>query len=215
MERPTRTQPARRGRAGKLEDARDDARDCTRCDLYKHATQTVFGDGPARARLMFVGEQPGDEEDKTGTPFVGPAGRLLRAAFAEAGIDEQDVYITNAVKHFKFEERGKRRIHKRPNTAEINACRFWLEVEIGAVQPEILVALGATAAASILGKGVSVLRDRGKLLPSPFPQVTHVTVTTHPAAILRAPDSTARAEARSRFVEDLRAIKKLLAKASH
>lgn len=161
---------------------------------------------------MFVGEQPGDEEDKTGTPFVGPAGRLFRAALAEAGIDEADVYITNAVKHFKFEERGKRRIHKRPNTAEVNACRFWMDVEIGAVQPEILVALGATAAASILGKGVSVLRDRGRLLPLPFPQVTHVTVTTHPAAILRAPDSAARAEARARFVEDLGAIKKLLAK---
>ena len=160
---------------------------------------------------MLVGEQPGDEEDKAGAPFGGPAGRLLRAALAEAGIDEAEVYITNAVKHFKWEERGKRRIHKRPNTAEINACRFWLEVEIGAVQPEVLVALGATAAASILGKGISVLRDRAKRLPSPFAQVPTVTVTTHPAAILRAPDPDARAEALAHFVADLKAIKKMLA----
>jgi uracil-DNA glycosylase family protein len=177
---------------------------CRRCDLWKHATQTVFGEGPTGARLMFVGEQPGDVEDRAGRPFVGPAGELLRDALEEAGIDPAGVYLTNAVKHFKWEPRGKRRIHKRPNSAETIACRYWLEAEIAQVKPHAIVALGATAAGVLIGPAARVMRDRARPFPSSLAPL--VTLTVHPSSILRAPDSAARAKARAQFVSDLRAI---------
>jgi uracil-DNA glycosylase len=183
-------------------------RDCRRCDLYKRATQAVFGSGSAHAKVMFVGEQPGDQEDLAGEPFVGPAGRLLRGALEEAGIDPAAVYLTNAVKHFKWVERGKRRIHERPNREEILACRIWLEEEVRLVKPAVIVALGATAAATLLGSGPRVLRDRGKSFPSPLAPL--VTLTVHPSSILRAPDAVAREQARLAFVRDLVGIAKRL-----
>ena len=187
-----------------LREIRGDASMCTRCDLYRRATQTVFGEGPERARLMLVGEQPGDVEDRVGRPFVGPAGQLLRDALGEAGIDPDDVYMTNAVKHFKWSERGKRRIHEKPNRLEIAACRVWLEQEIEAVHPAVIVALGATAAADLFGPSVRVTRDRGKRIDSDL--APFVTVTVHPSSILRSTDEVARREARRAFVDDLRAI---------
>jgi uracil-DNA glycosylase len=180
---------------------------CKRCDLWKSGTQTVFGEGPARAELMLVGEQPGDVEDRRGEPFVGPAGQLLRKALAEAGIDQRRVYFTNAVKHFKWTPRGKRRIHERPNHEEVLACHLWLEAEIAQVKPRILVALGATAAAALLGSTVRVTRDRAQPLDSPLADI--VTVTVHPSSILRSPDSESRAAAFARFVDDLRRIVRL------
>jgi uracil-DNA glycosylase len=177
---------------------------CTRCDLYKRATQTVFGKGPAHARLMLVGEQPGDVEDREGEPFVGPAGALLRHAIAEAGIDIGDVYLTNAVKHFKWKPQGKRRLHERPNYEEVLACRLWLDGEIQQVRPAVVVALGATAARALLGSAVRVTRDRVKKFATDFAPT--VTMTVHPSAILRAPDASARAEALARFTADLRTI---------
>lgn len=183
---------------------KDEAKACRRCDLWKHATQTVFGAGPVNAELMLVGEQPGDAEDRAGEPFVGPAGRLLREALDEAGIDPASVYLTNAVKHFKFEERGKRRIHKRPRGDEIAACRVWLDEEIARVRPRAIVALGATAAGVVIGPAAKVTRDRAKPFTSPLASL--VTLTVHPSAILRAPDSAARAEGRRQLVADLRAI---------
>jgi DNA polymerase len=176
--------------------------------LFARATQTVFGQGPPGAALMLVGEQPGDAEDRAGEPFVGPAGRLLRDALAEAGVDDRRVYLTNAVKHFKWVERGKRRIHERPNREEVLACRLWLEGEIETVRPDAIIALGSTAAAAVVGPSVRVTRDRGRLFPSPLARF--VTVTVHPSAILRAPDSAARAEGRRRLVADLRAIARRL-----
>jgi DNA polymerase len=191
-------------RESEIDKARHAAETCRRCDLWKRATQTVFGEGPAKARLMFVGEQPGDVEDREGEPFVGPAGRLLREALAEAGIDVRSIYLTNAVKHFKWTERGKRRIHEKPNREEILACRHWLDAEIAAIKPVVLVALGAIAASVIAGSGTRVLRDRGKPIDSPLARF--VTVTVHPSSILRAPDAEARAAARKAFVKDLRTI---------
>jgi uracil-DNA glycosylase len=181
-----------------------EAQKCRRCELWKRGTQTVFGEGPAPARLMLVGEQPGDAEDRAGAPFVGPAGQLLREALIEAGIDIREVYLTNAVKHFKWTPRGKRRIHERPNRLEISACRVWLEQEIALVKPKAIVALGATAAGAILGSAARVMRDRAKPFPSPLAKL--VTLTVHPSSILRAPDSAARAAARRDFVRDLRTI---------
>jgi len=183
---------------------RRDAEGCRRCDLWRAATQTVFGAGPVRARIMFVGEQPGDVEDRAGEPFVGPAGQLLREALDEAGVDLADVYLTNAVKHFKFEPRGKRRIHKRPTEAESLACRVWLDAEIALVRPRAIVALGATAAKAVIGPSARVMRDRTKAFPSPLAPL--VTLTVHPSSILRAPDAQARAKARAAFVADLRTI---------
>ncbi len=194
----------RRGPSHAWTRAREEAAGCRRCGLWKHATQTVFGEGAVPARIMFVGEQPGDAEDRAGTPFVGPAGRLLREALAEAGIDPAGIYLTNAVKHFKWEPRGKRRIHKRPDAAEVLACRIWLEAEIAHVAPQAIVALGATAAQALLGRAVRVTRDRGRLIPSRLAPL--LTVTVHPSSILRAPDSAARAAARRAFVKDLRWI---------
>jgi DNA polymerase len=191
-----------------LSDLRKEARGCRRCNLWKNATQTVFGAGPARAKLMLVGEQPGDQEDLAGAPFVGPAGQLLRTALVEAGIDPDSVYLTNAVKHFKWRKQGKRRIHERPRSEEILACHLWLESEIAAVRPRVLVALGATAAAALLGSAVRVTRDRGRYFPSPLAPA--VTLTVHPSSILRAPDPERRREAHRQFVRDLRAIARRL-----
>jgi DNA polymerase len=186
-----------------LASVREIAAGCKACDLYKRGTQTVFGEGPRTADLMLVGEQPGDAEDLEGLPFVGPAGRLLDKALAEAGIERKRVYDTNVVKHFKWEPRGKRRIHAKPNAAEIGACRPWLEVEIALVRPRVLVCLGATAAQALLGRSFKVSRQRGELITSPLAPV--VTATVHPSSILRAPDETRREEMR-RFVHDLKKI---------
>ena len=188
---------------------RETARGCKACDLYKLGTQTVFGEGPRRAQIMMVGEQPGDAEDLAGLPFVGPAGKLLDRALEEAGIDRGIVYVTNVVKHFKWEPRGKRRIHSKPNSAEIAACRPWLETEIALVKPRILVCLGATAAQALLGKTFKVSRQRGELIPSPLAPVA--TATVHPSSILRAPDER-RGDEMARFVADLRRISAELAR---
>jgi DNA polymerase len=198
-ERPKPSSPRRT-----LSVVRREAKVCRRCELWKRGTQTVFGDGRAGARLMLVGEQPGDAEDLEGKPFVGPAGRLLRQALEEAGIDLRDVYLTNAVKHFKWEPRGKRRIHKKPRHSEVEACHVWLEEEIALVKPQAIVALGATAAEAVIGPEARVTRDRTKPFPSPLAPL--VTLTVHPSSILRAPDSETRAAERAHFVDDLRAI---------
>jgi len=187
-----------------LASVRKAAKGCRACDLYKRGTQTVFGEGPARARLMLVGEQPGDAEDLDGHPFVGPAGKLLDRALADAGIDRTIVYLTNVVKHFKWEPRGKRRIHAKPNGAEIGACRPWLETEIALVKPRILVCLGATAAQALLGPGFKVTRQRGTFVPSAL--APHVTATVHPSSILRAPDEESRRRELRLFVRDLRRV---------
>src|SRR2546423_2607792 len=163
---------------------------CKACDLWKTGTQTVFGEGPSRAKILFVGEQPGDREDRAGHPFVGPAGMLLDWALVEAGIDRGEVYVTNAVKHFKWEPRGKRRIHKKPRASEIEACKPWLEAEIAVVKPELVVCLGATAAQALLGKGFSVLRQRGEVLQSAV--APRVMATVHPSSLLRATDDDER-----------------------
>ena len=181
---------------------RDDAKNCRACDLYKHATQAVFGEGPAKATVMLIGEQPGDAEDLSGHPFVGPAGQLLDRALADAGIDRRAVYLTNAVKHFKFEPRGKRRIHKKPRASEIAACRPWLDAEIALVKPRVIVCLGATAAQALLGKSFKVTAHRGVFVPSPL--APRVLATVHPSSILRAPDAEARRTEMRRFVSDLR-----------
>jgi DNA polymerase len=194
--------------ARRVEALRTRAATCRRCPLWRHATQTVFGEGALRPRLMLVGEQPGDVEDRDGHPFVGPAGRLLREVLGEIGIDAADVYLTNSVKHFKFETRGKRRIHEKANREEILACRMWLEEELAVVRPSVLVALGATAASALFGPAVKVMRDRGKPVASTLAPMASVTV--HPASILRAPGRAARHDARARFAADLRAILKRL-----
>jgi len=183
---------------------REIARGCKACHLHRRGTQTVFGDGPRRATIMLVGEQPGDAEDLAGHPFVGPAGRLLDQALEEAGIDRRRVYVTNVVKHFKWEPRGKRRIHAKPNTAEIGACRPWLDAEIALVRPMVLVCLGATAAQALLGRDFKVTRQHGELVESPL--ADFVTATVHPSSILRAPDDRSRRDAMRAFVDDLRTV---------
>jgi DNA polymerase len=187
---------------------RDEARGCRACDLYKQATQTVFGEGPARAGLMLIGEQPGDAEDLSGHPFVGPAGQLLDRALADAGIDRGVVYLTNVVKHFKFETRGKRRIHKKPRASEIGACRPWLDREIALVKPRVIVCLGATAAQALLGSAFRVTRQRGVFVASPL--APRVLATVHPSSILRAPDDEARRREMKQFTDDLRAAARAL-----
>ena len=196
------------GSPRKLAALRKQAAGCRRCDLWKRGTQTVFGDGPPGARVMLVGEQPGDQEDLAGEPFVGPAGQLLRASLVEAGLDPEEVYLTNAVKHFKWEPRGKRRIHEKPNREEVLACRMWLNEEIETVKPQMIVALGATAAGTLLGSAAKVTRDRGKFFDSTLAPL--VTLTVHPSSILRAPDSAARQLAREQFVDDLKSIARKL-----
>jgi uracil-DNA glycosylase len=196
--------PARRT----LRTLRDASSDCRGCDLWERGTQTVFGEGAVHAKVMFVGEQPGDREDIEGRPFVGPAGQLLDRSLERAGIDRDEVYITNVVKHFKWEPRGKRRIHKKPNLEEITACRPWLDAELGLVEPEILVCLGATAAQALLGPSFRVTKQRGTFVDCPLAPA--VTATVHPSSILRAPDEAARREAYAAFVADLRVVAKLL-----
>lgn len=190
-----------------------DARKCTRCHLYKFATQTVFGEGPLDAAMMFVGEQPGDQEDLAGRPFVGPAGALFDAALEKAGIDRSTVYVTNAVKHFKFVARGKRRIHNKPDAGEIAACRWWIEHERELVRPAVTVALGATAARSLLGKTVTIssVRDR----PIALAEGGECWVTVHPSYLLRMPDAERRREERARFLRDLKRIKERAAELGH
>jgi uracil-DNA glycosylase family protein len=191
-----------------LVSVRDAARDCRACDLWKLGTQMVFGEGTRRAEIMLVGEQPGDQEDISGHPFVGPAGKMLDRALAEAGIDRGTVYVTNVVKHFKWEPRGKRRIHKKPNSAEITACRPWLETEIELVKPRALVCLGATAAQALLGASFKVTAHRGEFIASPLAPL--VLATVHPSSLLRAPDEETRRQETARFIEDLRTVVKRL-----
>ena len=188
------------------------AQKCKGCELYRNATQAVLGEGPPTARILMVGEQPGDKEDLAGKPFVGPSGALLDRALADAGIDRSDVYITNAVKHFKFEERGKRRIHKKPSETEVVACRPWLDAEMACVHPEVVVCLGATAARALIGKQHRVLRDRGLFVAHPMAK--NLTATVHPSAILRAPDPEQRRAAYDNFVKDLKAVRQKLKSAA-
>lgn len=185
---------------------------CQACDLWKNATQTVFGEGSAVAKIMLIGEQPGDQEDLSGRPFVGPAGRILQDAMLQAGIDPDDVYLTNVVKHFRWSraQRGKRRIHKKPRQSEIDACRPWLDAEMESLRPDILVCLGATAAKALLGKTFSIRRQRGELVPSPL--APYVLATTHPSAILRSPDPGSRHEEMRALVADLRIVERLFRK---
>jgi uracil-DNA glycosylase len=190
-----------------LKALREAVQDCRGCDLYRDATQAVFGEGPAKARLMLIGETPGDHEDLEGEPFVGPAGGVLRKALVEAGIEVDDAYLTNAVKHFKWRPRGKRRLHMTPRVGEMNACRPWLEAEVDAVGPEAIVALGATATCSLFGTKVKVMKDRGTLLESDLAKIAAVTI--HPSAVLRAADD--RAEAFDSLVADLKVVAGALA----
>jgi len=189
---------------------REQARSCTACDLYKRGTQTVFGEGKPSARIVLVGEQPGNEEDLSGRPFVGPAGRLLDEAMAKADMDRREVYITNIVKHFKWkgEEGGKRRIHERPRQDEVEACRPWFDKELWIVRPEVLVCLGVTAANAVMGRAITIRSVRGRALVSSYGLPTFVTV--HPSAILRMPDRTVRQAEMRRFVADLRRARRAL-----
>ncbi|HLI01730.1 MAG TPA: UdgX family uracil-DNA binding protein [Acidimicrobiales bacterium] len=197
-------------RAVALEDARRRAEGCQACELWRNATQTVFGEGRPGAPLMLVGEQPGDREDLAGHPFVGPAGRVLDEALAEAGIEREDAYVTNAVKHFKWTARGKRRIHGKPNRQEVTACRPWLAAELAAVGPEVVVALGATAAQALLGPAFRLTQHRGEDLAGTG-IAPHVLATAHPSSVLRVPDPAGRAEARAALVADLAVAARLLA----
>src|SRR5215471_16148142 len=195
---------------GTLAQLRDAAQRCQGCELYRNATQAVLGEGPSGARIVMVGEQPGDKEDLAGKPFVGPAGALLDRALQDAGIARSDVYITNAVKHFKFEERGKRRIHKKPSDTEIVACRPWLDAELSCLHAEILVCLGATAARALIGKQHRLLQERGKFFA--HTAAPSITATVHPSAILRAPTPEQRHSSYEAFVADLKAVRQKLEK---
>jgi DNA polymerase len=196
--------------AKSISELREEARGCQDCPLWANATQTVFGTGDPHARVMLVGEQPGDEEDRKGLPFVGPAGRLLDRALEAAGVDREHLYVTNAVKHFKWQLRGKRRLHKTPAQREIDACRQWLEREIAAVKPRVIDALGATAARAVIGKDFKVSLMRGKLVDSPLAPC--VFATFHPSALLRLRDESEREAAFERLVNDLKLINKALNK---
>ena len=211
---PTKTneyaRPATPPDSSSLSTVRDAAQDCTACHLYKHATQTVFGEGPKKAPIMLVGEQPGDYEDVAGKPFVGPAGKIMDRALEEAGIDRKTVYVTNAVKHFKWNPRGKRRIHQKPNSREVAACRPWLEAELRIVRPKLLVVLGSTAGQAIFGPSFRVTRERGKVLSSKF--APKVVATVHPSSLLRQPDEESRHREYARFVSDLRIAVKAAAR---
>jgi DNA polymerase len=192
-----------------LSKIRKEAETCTDCPLYKHATQVVFGEGPAHAKIVIVGEQPGDQEDLAGKPFVGPAGQMLNKALDEAGIEREKVYITNAVKHFKFEPRGKRRIHSKPNTAEIKICHQWVSREIEAIRPDFVIALGATAAQSLMGKAVPIGKSRGQELR--WADGQRGLITVHPSYLLRLPDEAAKEAEYKKFVHDLKVAAKLAA----
>ena len=185
-----------------LAKVRDDAAGCRPCPLWKDATQTVFGEGPQNATIMLVGEQPGDKEDLAGKPFVGPAGQMLDRALEEAGVDRSKAYVTNAVKHFKYVQRGKIRLHQKPNTMEIKACRQWYEREVSAIRPELVVALGATAAHSVFGKATPINKNRGRVIE--LGEGPHALVTVHPSYLLRRPDADAKASEYKRFVADLK-----------
>jgi DNA polymerase len=191
-----------------LAELRVEATTCKACDLWKNATQIVFGAGAEHAKILFVGEQPGDQEGIQGTPFVGPAGQLLDTALQEAGIDRTETYVTNAVKHFKWEPRGKRRLHKKPNSAEIAACRPWLDAEIAAVKPQVIVCLGATASQALLGKNFRVTQHRGELKESAL--APFIMATVHPSSILRAPDEATRHTEMERFVRDLKKLARFM-----
>src|SRR6185312_787219 len=184
------------------------ARDCRACPLWKTGTQTVFGEGSRHAKVIFVGEQPGNDEDLAGKPFVGPAGKLLDKALVEAGIDRDEVYVTNTVKHFKWEPKGKRRIHKKPNGREIAACRPWLEAELEVLKPKVLVCLGATAAQALLGKEFRVSQQRGQFVESELAE--HAVATVHPSSILRAPDEETRHAEMARFIADLKKVARVI-----
>ena len=184
------------------------ASDCRGCDLYKNATQTVFGEGPAKATVMLVGEVPGDQEDRQGRPFVGPAGRILQSALDEAGISRATVYVTNAVKHFKWEPQGKRRKHKKPLASEIAACRPWLTAELQVTRPKIIVCLGVTAAESVLARRIRLQEERGRFLSAAF--APNILVTAHPSAILRSPEKEQRDAEYLRFVKDLKLVQRRL-----
>jgi uracil-DNA glycosylase family protein len=198
--------------AENLRTLREQAADCRACHLWKGATQTVFGEGPQQARIMLVGEQPGDKEDLAGKPFVGPAGQMLDRALEEAGIDRSKVYVTNAVKHFKFVPRGKIRLHQKPNTSEIRACRQWYERELASIQPDLVVAMGATAAQSVFGKITPINKNRGRLID--LDGGVRALVTVHPSYLLRLPDDDARAREYARFVDDLKIAAGLLKKSA-
>jgi uracil-DNA glycosylase len=189
---------------------REAAADCKGCDLWERGTQTVFGEGARHAEVMFIGEQPGNEEDLTGHPFVGPAGRLFNDALEEAGIDRRKTYVTNVVKHFKWEPRGKRRIHKKPNSREISACRPWLKAEINLVKPNVIVCLGATAAQALLGPKFKVSKQRGKFIESTL--APYIMATVHPSSILRAPDNETRHIEKRRFIDDLKRLAGVISK---
>jgi uracil-DNA glycosylase len=193
-----------------LKTLREAAADCRGCPLWRDATQTVFGAGPRKAELVLVGEQPGDREDLEGEPFVGPAGRVLAQALEGAGIERDAVYLTNAVKHFKWRARGKRRLHQTPRAGEVEACKPWLEAELEAVRPTALLALGATAAKALYGSSVRVTRDRGRLLDSPLAPIAALTI--HPSAILRLRDHDERDDALGDLIEDLRLVKRAAGK---
>ena len=193
-----------------LPSLRKAAEHCKGCELYKHATQVVFGEGSVGAKVIFVGEQPGDQEDRAGLPFVGPAGRILDNALNEIELDRKEVYVTNAVKHFKWTLAGKRRLHAKPSAREVGACRPWLDAEIRVIQPRIIVCLGATAAQALLGPKFRVTKDRGTLIPNEGGP--DILATVHPSSILRAPDEAARHEAFALFVRDLRAVKNALSR---
>jgi DNA polymerase len=195
-----------------IQEVRAAAAGCTRCDLYRHAGATVFGEGAAAAAVMLVGEQPGDQEDLQGRPFVGPAGQMLDKALAEAGIDRRTLWVTNAVKHFKFEPRGRRRIHQKPDTGEIQACRVWLDAEVALVDPRLVVALGATAAQALTGRTVTIGKERGR--PRPWGEGRSLLITVHPSFLLRLPDPALQEVEYARFVADLALIKELAAPAA-
>jgi uracil-DNA glycosylase family protein len=194
----------------KLAKVAAEAKSCTRCPLYRNATQTVFGEGPVGARLMLVGEQPGDQEDLAGKPFVGPAGKMLDKALAEAGVDRTEVYVTNVVKHFKNEPRGKRRLHKKPNRSEVEVCKVWLDQEIALVRPQLVLAMGVTAAAALTGKAVTLSKLRGEEIA--FADGQRGMVTIHPSSILRAPDEMGRRQAYAGLVKDLKLALKTFAR---
>jgi uracil-DNA glycosylase len=196
-----------------LKTLRIEATDCRACHLWKDATQTVFGEGPQTAQIMLVGEQPGDKEDLAGKPFVGPAGQMLDRALEDGGIERNKVYVTNAVKHFKFVPRGKIRLHQKPNTSEIKACRPWYERELAAIKPDLVVAMGATAAQSVFGKITPINKTRGRLID--LDDGIKALVTVHPSYLLRLPDAEAKAREYQRFVDDLRIAADLLKKSAH
>jgi len=207
---PTRIEeharPATPPDSSSLSTIREAAKHCTACHLYKPATQAVFGEGPKKVPIMLVGEQPGDSEDVAGKPFVGPAGKIMDRALEEVGIDRKQVYVTNAVKHFKWEPRGKRRIHQKPNSREVAACRPWLEAELRLVKPKLVVALGSTAGQAIFGSAFRVTRERGKVLSSRL--APKVVATVHPSSLLRQPDEASRQQEYAHFVADLRIVVK-------